>query len=72
MKTLKDYIKRMNEERMNLAYKHEKLIEFLRTRYAILDQTELHLMREQARAMDDYIKILDARIAHAALKEQSK
>ncbi|WP_337564081.1 hypothetical protein [Megasphaera sp.] len=62
----------MNEERMNLAYKHEKLIEFLRTRYAILDQTELHLMREQARAMDDYIKILDARIAHAVLKEQLK
>ena len=60
----------MNEERMNLAYKHEKLAEFLRTRHDILDQTELYLMREQERAMDNYIKILDARIAHAMLKEQ--
>jgi hypothetical protein len=69
---MKDYIERMNKERMELAYKNEKLVEFLRTRYAILDQTELHLMREQARMMNDYIKILDARIAHAELKEQSK
>lgn len=66
---MKDYIERMNKERMELAYKHERLVEFLRTRYAILDQTELHLMREQARVMNDYIKILDARIAHAVLKE---
>ena len=60
----------MNEERMNLAYKYKKLAEFLRTRHDILDQTELYLMREQERTMDNYIKILDARIAHAMLKEQ--
>ncbi len=41
---MKDYIERMNKERMELAYKHERLVEFLRTRYAILDQTELHLV----------------------------
>ena len=69
---MKDYIKRMNKERMELADKYEKLVKFLRTRYTILDPTELHLMREQARVMDDYIQLLDARIAHAALKEQSK
>ena len=67
-----DYIKRMNKERKNLAYKQEKLVEFLRTRYAILDPTELHLMREQARVMNDYIQILDARIAHAVVKGQLK
>lgn len=69
---MKDYIERMNKEHMELADKHEKLVKFLRTHYAILDPTELHLMREQARVMDDYIKILDARIAHATLKEQSR
>ena len=62
----------MNKERKNLAYKQEKLVEFLRTRYAILDLTELHLMREQARVMNDYIQILDARIAHAVVKGQLK
>ena len=67
-----DHIKRMNKERNNLAYKQEKLVEFLRTRYAILDPTELHLMREQARVMNDYIQILDARIAHAVVKGQLK
>lgn len=67
-----DYIKRMSKERKNLAYKQEKLVEFLRTRYAILDLTELHLMREQARVMNDYIQILDARIAHAVVKGQLK
>lgn len=69
---MKDYIERMNKERMELADKHEKLVKFLRTRYTILDPTELHLMREQARIMDDYIQILDARIAHAILKESKK
>ena len=69
---MKDYIKRMDKERKELAYKQEKLVEFLRTRYAILDPTELHLMREQARVMNDCIKILNARVAHAELKEQSK
>lgn len=67
-----DYIERMNKERMELAYKHEKLVEFLRTRYTILDSTEGHLMREQARVMNDYIQIIDARIAHAVVKEQLK
>ena len=67
-----DYIKRMNKERMELADKQEKLVKFLRTRYAILDPTELHLMREQARVMNDYIQILDARIAHAVVKGQLK
>ena len=62
----------MNKERKNLAYKQEKLVEFLRTRYATLDPTELHLMREQARVMNDYIQILDARIAHAVVKGQLK
>ena len=69
---MKDYIERMNKERMELADKHEKLVESLRTHYVILDPTELHLMREQARVMDDYIQILDARIAHAVVKEQLK
>lgn len=69
---MKDYIERMNKERMELAYKHEKLVEFLRTRYTVLDSTEGRLMREQARVMNDYIQILDARIAHAVLKEDKK
>lgn len=69
---MEDYIKRMNEERMELAYKHEKLVDFLLNYHDILDQTELYLMREQEKAMDNYIKILDARIAHAMLREKIK
>lgn len=66
---MKDYIERMKKERQALADKQEKLMNFLRTHFGQLDKTEWYLMSSQTSVMSKYIQVLDARIAHAELKE---
>lgn len=66
---MKDYIERMKKERQELADKQEKLMKFLCVHSAQLDKTEWYLMSSQSSAMGNYIRILDARITHAELKE---
>lgn len=67
---MKDYIERMKDEGEELAMKMSKLYDFLNQNHRDLDETEKYLMREQLEAMDKYLCILDARIAHAVLKEE--
>ena len=69
---MKDYIYRMMDERKDLVEKYVKLTRFKNNNYHNLDDTERYLMREQAKVIDTYINILDARISHATLKEQLK
>lgn len=66
---MKDYIERMKKERQELADKQEKLMIFLRTHYGQIDKTEWYLMSSQSSVMSRYIRVLDARITHAELKE---
>lgn len=66
---MKAYIERMKKERQELADKQEKLMIFLRTHFGQLDKTEWYLMSSQSSAMSNYIRVLDARITHAELKE---
>lgn len=66
---MKDYIERMKKERQELADKQEKLMKFLRVHFAQLDKAEWYLMSSQSSAMGNYIRVLDARITHAELKE---
>ncbi len=66
---MKDYIELMKKERQELADKQEKLMEFLRVHFAQLDKTEWYLMSSQSSVMSNYIRVLDARITHAELKE---
>lgn len=47
-------------------------MEFRKSNLPTLDDTERYLMRLQSDAMDTYIELLDARISHAILKEESK
>ena len=63
------YIERMKKERQELADKQEKLMIFLRTHYGQIDKTEWYLMSSQSSVMSRYIRVLDARITHAELKE---
>lgn len=72
MKTLKDYIERMKNERDELSEKLEKLNRFRRQNFHMLDKTEWYLMKSQQNVMQEYVDILNARIAHAVLKRQSK
>lgn len=72
MKTLKDYIERMKNERDELSEKLKKLNRFRCQNFHMLDKTEWHLMKSQQNVMQEYVDILNARIAHAILKEQSK
>lgn len=72
MKTLKDYIERMKNERDELSEKLEKLNRFRCQNFHMLDKTEWYLMKNQQNVMQEYVDILNARIAHAVLKEQSK
>lgn len=66
---MKAYIERMKNERQELADKQEKLMIFLRTHYGQIDKTEWYLMSSQSSVMSRYIRVLDARITHAELKE---
>lgn len=66
---MKAYIERMKKERQELADKQEKLMIFLRTHYGQIDKTEWYLMSSQSSVMSRYIRVLDARITHAELKE---
>ena len=52
--------------------KLEKLNRFRCQNFHMLDETEWDLMKSQQNAMQEYVDILNARIAHAVLKEQSK
>lgn len=69
---MKDYIYRMMDERKDLVEKWEKLTRFKNNNYNNLDDTERYLMQEQVEIIDTYIRILDARISHAILKEQKE
>ena len=66
---MKAYIERMKKERQELADNQEKLMIFLRTHYGQIDKTEWYLMSSQSSVMSRYIRVLDARITHAELKE---
>lgn len=69
---MKDYINRMMDERNELSLKLGKLETFISKHYGSLDNAEKVLMHKQNQLMRDYMHILDARIAHAILKEQLK
>lgn len=69
---MKDYIERMLDERRDLSEKLRKLMEFRKSNLPILDDAERYLLRQQSDMMDTYIELLDARIAHAVVKEQLK
>ena len=49
--------------------KLEKLNRFRCQDFHMLDKTEWYLMKNQQNVMHEYIDILNARIAHAVLKE---
>lgn len=66
----KDYIERMKDESQELVEKWDKLNAFQCRHCTQLDDTENYLMREQLKVMDEYIHILEARIAHANVKER--
>lgn len=67
-----DYIERMKNESQGLVEKWDKLNAFRCRHCTQLDDTENYLMSEQLKVMDEYIHILEARIAHAALKEKTQ
>lgn len=67
---MKDYIIRMYDERKELETKRDKLIKYVGEHWYDLDKTELYLAQQQIKCMEKYIKVLDARITHAELKEQ--
>lgn len=69
---MKDYIKRMQDERKDLVTKWEKLLGDFNKNRRNLDDTERYLMEKQDQLMSQYIFILDARISHAILKEQKE
>lgn len=69
---MKDYIYRMMDERRDLFTKWEKLQGHFNKNRRILDDTERYLMGKQEQLMLQYIDILDARMAHAILREQLK
>lgn len=69
---MKDYIERMKDEGQELVEKLDKLSAFRYRHCAQLDETELYLMKEQIKVIDKYIRILNARIAHAITKEYDK
>jgi hypothetical protein len=62
----------MKNERDELSEKLEKLNRFRSQNFHMLDKTEWYLMKSQQNVMQEYVDILNARIAHAVLKEQSK
>lgn len=66
----KDYIERMKNEGQELVEKYDKLNTFRCRHCTQLDITENYLMRQQLKVMDEYFQILEARIAHATLKEK--
>lgn len=68
----KDYIERMKDENRKLLEKWDKLNSFRCRHYDQLDETELYLMGEQVKVIDKYIRILDARIAHAIVKDKTQ
>lgn len=67
----KNYIERMKDEEQELVEKWDKLNAFRYRHCTQLDETELYLMKEQIKVIDKYIRILNARIAHATLKEKT-
>nr|DAP99295.1 MAG TPA: hypothetical protein [Caudoviricetes sp.] len=69
---MKDYIERMKDEGQELVEKYDKLNTFRCRHCTQLDITENYLMRQQLKVMDEYFQILEARIAHATLKEAGK
>lgn len=69
---MKDYIKRMQDERKDLVTKWEKLLGDFNKNRRNLDDTERYLMEKQDQLMSQYIFILDARISHDLLKEQKE
>ena len=69
---MKNYIERMKNERDELSEKLEKLNRFRCQNSHMLDKTEWYLMKNQQNVMQEYVDILNARTAHAMLKEQSK
>lgn len=68
----KDYIERMKDEEHKLLEKWDKLNSFRYRHCDQLDETELYLMGEQVKVIDKYIRILDARIAHAIVKDKTQ
>ena len=64
---MKDYIERMKNERDELSEKLEKLNRFRCQNSHMLDKTEWYLMKNQQNVMQEYVDILNARIAHAVL-----
>lgn len=64
---MKDYIERMKNERDELSEKLEKLNRFRCQNSHMLDKTEWYLMKNQQNVMQEYVDILNARIAHAEL-----
>lgn len=62
----------LKDENQKLLEKWDKLNSFRCRHCTQLDETELYLMGEQVKVIDKYIRILDARIAHAILKESGK
>lgn len=66
---MKDYIERMKDDNRKLLEKWKKLNLFRCRHCDQLDETEIYLMGEQVKVIDKYIRILNARIDHAILKE---
>lgn len=61
---MSEFAERLFKEKIDLIYKHEKLLAFLDTdKYHDLSGTEQCLLVAQAGAMDAYLAILRGRIA---------
>lgn len=65
----KNYIERMRDERSELFEKLDKLTSYRFRNCKNIDETEAYLMDKQYNLMSEYIRVLDARIAHAITKE---
>lgn len=68
----KNYIERMKDDSQELTEKRDKLYAFLFYYGSQLDSTERYLMKEQEKIMNDYIRVLDARIAHAIVIDKTQ
>lgn len=69
---MKEYIYNMIDTRNALDKIWDELTDIVKKKRGSIDDTEVYLMKEQIALTEKYMDVLDARISHALLKEDSK
>lgn len=69
---MKDYIYEMIDLRNFLDREWDTLTDIVKKKFGSIDDTEVFLMNQQIELTEKYMNVLDARIAHASLKEQKE